>query len=258
MSLNTSISSNKAKLNLIGHAQNMNVAFNFSLRLSAFPIRGWILPQDLKCLVRGWPLPSHSKFYYLPSRILACLMRCNSLSWLKFWLCANEDNWMCPGNWSGNIQWVCCLTLSILTTFQFPSLVLSALNLKQRDCFADCALGRQHYSIIRDKYIAHQICGPVCGVRHGEGATVGCQMMSLLIFYRLTQLFPDTQFKYLRWRRFKNQKQTRSANDEWQEERTTMIKTFYGFLAITLVQGVFAKIIEMFRANICFLQIFTK
>ena len=153
----------------------MNVAFNFSFRLSRSEVEfhSDMTLIDLKmCLSEAgrWCLILTSYFlHYYSFTIEPIKPRDVSLSWLKFCFCANKDNWMCPGHWGDNIQWVCCLTLSILTTFQFPSLVLSALNLKQRDCFADSALGRQHYNI-RDKYIAHQICGPVCGIRHGGGS----------------------------------------------------------------------------------------
>ena len=162
----------------------MNVAFNFSLgfpdpRLNSTATRHWLIWKCVLPGIRGWTLVPHSYFLHFYSFTIEPIKpRDVSLSWLKFCFCANKDNWMCPGHWGGNIQWVCCLTLSILTTFQFPSLVLSALNLKQRDCFADCALGRQHYSI-RDKYIAHQICGPVCGIsgiRHGAGGGSQCRL----------------------------------------------------------------------------------
>ena len=187
-------------------------------------------------------------------------MRCNSLSWLKFWLCANEDNWMCPGHCTG-VAIYSEYVVSLCRYWQHFNFHPSCCRLWiwNKETVLQIVPWVGSITASSEINISHiRYAAPCVAQDQARGATVGCQMMSLLIFYRLTQLFPDTQFKYLRWRRFKYQKQTRPANDEWQEERTTMIKTFYGFLVITLVQGVFAKIIEMFRANICFLQIFTK
>ena len=127
------------------------------------------------------------------------------LSQLKFCFCANKDNWMCPG---------------IFCEFELSSVDINNISISSSSCrlwiwdketvLQSVGPYWQHYKCT-DKYIAHQICG--AGVWHPslyeERASVGCQMMSLLIFYRLTQLFRDTQFKYLRWRRFKYQKQTR-------------------------------------------------
>ena len=99
--------------------------------------------------------------------------------------------------------------LSILTTFQFPARAVGfESETKRLFCRVSAPIGSITNVQINISHIRYAEL--VCGISlYEERASVGCQMMSLLIFYRLTQLFRDTQFKYLRWRRFKYQKQTR-------------------------------------------------
>lgn len=174
-------------------------------------------------MIRGWIPPRHDTDWL--EKCLAWYLRLDTSASFLFPLLLSplsREMWDCP-DWNSvsvQIKIIECVqdtgvaifseyVVSLCRYWQHFNFHLSCCRLWIWNKETVLQQGRQHYSI-RDKYIAHQICGPVCGIRHGgEGASVGCQMMSLLIFYRLTQLFPDTQFKYLRWRRFKYQKQTR-------------------------------------------------
>ena len=97
MSLNTSISSNKAKLNLIIHAQIMNVAFNFSFRLSRSEVEfhSDMTLIDLKmCLARYPRLDAGASFLFAISYITVPLL----LSPLS------REMWVCPDWNSVSVQ----------------------------------------------------------------------------------------------------------------------------------------------------------
>ena len=195
----------------------MNVAFNFSFRLSRSEVEfhSDMTLIDLKMCLAWYPrLDAGASFLYPISNITVPLL----LSPLS------REMWVCPDWNSVSVQIKIIECVQDTGVAIFSEYVVSLCRYWQHFNFhlSCCRLWIWNKETVLqilpwvgnittlEINISHiRYAAPCVASGTGEGASVGCQMMSLLIFYRLTQLFPDTQFKYLRWRRFKYQKQTR-------------------------------------------------